>query len=474
MKKILKLISAALAMAILLVSPAMPAAAASAASETKYYIKALFDNVNVREGPGTAYEIVGKAVRGAKYPCLGSSIDASGTTWYRLECNVPDAWISGDYSHRYLRKITGSAAPASKDKSGSKNNAAIQEIINETAEEYGASGIQVAVIRGSDGALFTWNSGYATKNTKAMTTNTKLRVASISKVLVGICAVKMQEEGLVGLNEDIGDYWGEELPKKITLIDLLSHTSTLRYLGFRGTLDATRAQLISENSYIDGEPGSKSSWMYNNYAIGIAGTTLELAADETLDGYARRSIFKPLGVNASFFSGSFGSDVRLATLYESDGGVERTISEARAIKGSPIPGRNTNAFAGGLTISAKDTAKLFAMLANDGEYDGKQVLEKGSVEQLEERQFRTSEYGGKFYQCLPLRYVKGRYGASRLYYHTGNAYGVIAMASYNPDTGDTVVIITVGANPKRDKYGIYEVCAKLTRKMYKNMDKLGK
>ncbi len=69
--------------------------------------------------------------------------------------------------------------------------------------------------------------------------------------------------------------------------------------------------------------------------------------------------------------------------------------------------------------------------------------------------------------------MKDRYGASKLLYHTGNAYGVIAMASYNPETKDTVVVLTVGAKPTRDKYGVYEVCSSLSKLLYRNMEKLG-
>ncbi len=468
MKKRFRTLIAVISAAVMLVMLAVPAGAAS-----KYYIKPLFSDVNVRSGPGYDYEIVGKAVLNTEYPCLGSSIDAGGVTWYRIRCNLPDAWISGDYSRRYLYKVSGSAEPAGEDSSGSAINAVLQETINETAEDYGVSGLQIAVIRGSDQKMFVWNYGYATKKSTPMTTNTKIRVASVTKALVGICALKMQEDGFVGLDEDIGAYWGEELPKRITLRDLLSHTSTLRYLRFAGGLAQTREQLENAANYIEGEAGSQEMWSYNNYAMGIAGTTLELAAGETLDAYARENIFDPLEISASFFSGSFGEKTRLATLYESDGGVERTLAEAKSVKGSKTPGNNTNAFAGGLTISAKDTAKLFFMLANDGKYGETRVLSEESVERIEEKQFRTQENGGEFYQCLPLRFAKNRYGAEKLYYHTGNAYGVIAMASYNPDTGDTVAVVTIGANPKRDRYGVYRICAMLTQRMYRSMEYLG-
>lgn len=445
-------------------------------AESRYYIKALSENVNVRSGPGTTYDILGKAKYGAKYPCLGTAFSSDGTMWYKIgvDNSDGDAWVSSDYAHRFERNIKGDAEPAMTDTSGSAVNEKIQDYLNSIADDYHAIGMQVAVIRADDGKIFSWNYGYATQNTKPMTTNTKIRTASISKVAVAMCALKMQEEGLVDLDADISEYWGAELPKKVTLGNLFSHTSTLRYLAFKGTMKNTRKQLTDENSYLSGTPGDPTTWMYNNYAIGVAGSTLELAAGETVDEYMKKNFFKPIGIDASFYSGDFSGNPRLATLYESDGGVERTVSEAKAIAGAKKPGNNVSIHAGSLTASAKDIAKLFYILSNDGEYGGKRILSEDSVSAMEKRLFKATENGGKFTQCTALRYVKNRYGADKLYYHTGNAYGAISMASYNPETGDVVVVMTTGANPKRDKFGVYEICSKITRKIYKNIDKLGK
>ena len=470
MRSVKRIIAAFLAVTIAVIS-----FVTSAGAESRYYIKALSENVNVRSGPGVTYDKLGKAKYGAKYPCLGTAFSSDGTMWYKIgvDNSDGDVWISSDYAHRFERNITGDAEPALTDKSGSKVNEKIQNYLNSIADDYHAIGMQVAVIRASDEKIFSWNYGYATRNTKPMTANTRIRTASISKVAVAMCALKMQEEGLVDLGADISEYWGKELLKSVTLENLFSHTSTLRYLAFKGTMKKTRKQLMDENSYLDGTPGDPTMWSYNNYAIGVAGSTLELAADTTVDEYMKENFFEPIGVDASFYSGNFSGNPRLATLYESDGGVERTVTEAKAISSAKSPGNNVSIHAGSLTASAKDIAKLFYILSNDGEYGGKRILSEESVSAIEERLFKATENGGTFTQCMALRYVKKRYGADKLYYHTGNAYGAISMASYNPKTGDVVVVMTISANPKRDKFGVYEVCSKITRKMYKNIEKLG-
>lgn len=210
MKKMIQILAVLLFAAVFLTAAAIPAAA-----EQQYYVTPLSAGVNARSGPGMSYEILGKARYGAKYPYLGLSIDAGGTTWYKVECADPEyVWISGDVAHRFPTELVGDALPALGDASDSRINSQVQEILNERAEEYGASGIQIAVLRGSDEALFTWNYGYATKNTETMTEDTKIRIASISKVAVAAAAMKLQEQGVVNLEKDIGKYWNAELPKK--------------------------------------------------------------------------------------------------------------------------------------------------------------------------------------------------------------------------------------------------------------------
>ena len=59
-----------------------------------------------------------------------------------------------------------------------------------------------------------------------------------------------------------------------------------------------------------------------------------------------------------------------------------------------------------------------------------------------------------FYQCRPLRYQEGMYGRKGLYYHTGSAYGFYGLLSYDPETGDGVVVFTNGAEGSTDAYGV--------------------
>lgn len=99
------------------------------------------------------------------------------------------------------------------------------------------------------------------------------------------------------------------------------------------------------------------------------------------------------------------------------------------------PGSSGSSFAGGLTISAKDQAKLLSLLANDGTYQGLRLLSRESVALMETRFDQILSDGT--YQALPLRSQGNIYGRSHLYYYTGSAYGVYNFMSYDPETASS-------------------------------------
>ena len=75
-----------------------------------------------------------------------------------------------------------------------------------------------------------------------------------------------------------------------------------------------------------------------------------------------------------------------------------------------------------------------------------------------------------FQQCLILRRQEDILGQDVLYYHTGSAYGVFALMTYNPETRNGVVVLTTGAPRNTDDRGLYALCADLSEKLYEKMD----
>ena len=156
----------------------------------------------------------------------------------------------------------------------------------------------------------------------------------------------------------------------------------------------------------------------------------------------------------------------VATLYRGYT-VEYSAGWQQSLHLNQTPGENAVYYPGGLTISAGDLAKLIALLANAGVYEGEQLLDPDSVEQMEEYDEEPLEDGS--FQAHPLCYVPDIYGREGVYYHPGTAYGVFSCVSYDPQTGDGVVVITSGAATGIERYEFYDVCDEINSYIYETL-----
>lgn len=350
----------------------------------------------------------------------------------------------------------------------------VERCMEAVMEDFDAAGVSVAVIQqGEPGACAAW--GWAVKGEREMTPDTKVRAASLSKVVLGMCAVAMEEDGMVDLDAPLEDYWGEGVDNPYreaqpTLRTLLTHTSSLRDLETTRGLERLRGLLRSASAWRDREPGDGSSWLYSNFGFCVLGTTLELASGQLLDDYLQARFLEPMGLRASLHAGRLEAE-EVACLYNAAGGVERGPG---AQTGQQVPqeiGLGASYFPGGLTISAVDLAKLVALLADDGLYEERRYLEAASVASMEQEAFVVEpENAASFSQCLALRRQEDLMGREALYYHTGSSYGVHALLSYDPNAGDGVVVLTTGTDGERDERGLYTLCARLSQLLYERME----
>lgn len=349
----------------------------------------------------------------------------------------------------------------------------IDEALAAVMEEYSAAAVSVATIElGKVSQSGAW--GWAVKNQQEMTPDTKVRVASISKVVIAMCAMVMAEEGLVDLDAPLNTYWGEGAVNPYSqgqpsVRTLMTHTSSLKDFEITRRLSKLEGILNSSSSWRDMEPGDGGYWYYSNFGMCILGTTLELAADQMLDEYFQSHFCQPMGITASFHGGNLPEE-ELATIYES--GSVGFSAAAQANESVPDAiGMGASYFPGGLTISAVDLAKLVSILANHGTYQDQQYLSAESVHQMETPLFSVDPVESSiFQQCLILRRQEDILGQDVLCYHTGSAYGVYALMSFNPETGNGVVVLTTGAPYSTDEYGLYSLCSDLSEKLYNRME----
>ncbi|XHS76632.1 serine hydrolase domain-containing protein [Burkholderiaceae bacterium UC74_6] len=255
-----------------------------------------------------------------------------------------------------------------------------------------------------------------------ITRDTLFRVASISKFVVGLGAMRLVEQGKLDLDADIGDVLGVRLrnpafPKdQISVSMLLSHTSSLR--------DDAGIAFPADVSLIDklNAEGSKSwsadhgpRWFaYCNLNYGLLATLMEKVTGQRFDQLMRELVLTPLGMLGGFNALTLSEMERsnVATLYRkqrvepakegSDSKEDREIWDATAPwraqtddwTVSPpkpianidayVPGRNGTLFGpqGGLRTRVSDLGAVMAMLMNGGMHQGKRFLKKSSIDRM--------------------------------------------------------------------------------------------
>ena len=345
---------------------------------------------------------------------------------------------------------------------------AIYYEIERISQQYGAMGVQVAIVENGQ-VVGSYAYGWATEDVTPMTTAHKIRVASITKVVIGIAAMLLHEDGTVDLQASIGDIWGvsaqnPQFPDHVINIwNILSHTSSIASYEDDVTTSYRDVRFRLPWAYWAVEPGVMKSRCYNNYAFRVLGSTLELAADKTLDEIMDEKLYNAMGIDASFASGDVGDTSLVATLYEGTG-VVRSIKKQLGFHGPQNPGDNGSYYAGGLTISAEDLAKLAAMLGNDGVYNGQRFMDAESVALMEQLMDSPLENGA--WQGHPLMHVPELYGREQIYFHTGRGCGVFTCFSYDAATGDGVVVLTTGARGYMNEVEISLICDDINTYLY--------
>ena len=355
------------------------------------------------------------------------------------------------------------AAPAS-----AASHEALQQQVDAICTRYNAMGVSAAYVRGG-AVVDTFASGWATFRTDPMTADTKVRIASVSKVLVGLAAHLLAAQGVINLDAPIdpaiGFYlrsWSAE--DVITPRTILTHTSSLRTQPTAsGVYDSVHAILSDPNNYYAAISGDLKHWEYNNFAFYVLGLALEHASRRTMDQILNAGLCDAIGADASFWAGDLKSPNLVATVYNEEHGVGLSFDE-QVVVHSKGPAANGSVFAGNYHISARDLGKIAAVLASGGYYEGRRVL-SAQVAQSMCSYLMQPVPSNVFYQGEPLRYRADMLGREGLIYHTGSAYGELCFFSFDPQRQDGVVVLTTGAQ-RSGKDGIYGVCAEIAELLY--------
>ena len=213
-----------------------------------------------------------------------------------------------------LATSSGSAAIASNEQTTEQASARVDKIFADL-QKPGSPGCALGVFR--DGhILYAKGYGLASVEVSApITPQTVFYIASTSKQFTAANIVLLEQQGKLSVNDDVRKYvpelpdYSKEYDRKITILNLLNHTSGLRdYLDLLHssgvnedsvTTDDDALALIVRQRHLDFAPGSE--WAYSNTGYFLLSVIVKRVSGMTLRQFASQNIFQPLGMTHTIF-----------------------------------------------------------------------------------------------------------------------------------------------------------------------------
>ena len=325
----------------------------------------------------------------------------------------------------------------------------------------------VVLIAKGDNLIFEKAYGMADKSqNQPNNTDTKFNLGSIGKTFTSVAIAQLVEQGKLSYDDVIGKYidvFPDEIANKITIKQLLTHTSGLgdiftpAYLANKDNVDTVEGFLSYITSQpLRSEPGTQHQ--YSNGGFIVLGYIIEKLTGENYFDYIRKHITEPLGMNDTDFYRKDEQIPNLARGYTNmsasrpqsqpqtppqDGQPQRpsgqpqrtppqlTPEERNAMREDnystlPIVGNPS----GGSYSTVRDMLKFSAALTNNT------LLSKESTDQMMSAQVDTNRGGYGFgFEVLEEN-------GFRMVGHSGGAPGVNALFRILVDVDYTIVIFS--------------------------------
>jgi CubicO group peptidase (beta-lactamase class C family) len=268
------------------------------------------------------------------------------------------------------------------------------------------------------------------------------RICSMTKAITTTAIMQLYEQGKLGIDDAVQNYipafkktqvldtFNEKdstfttVPVKspITLRQLLTHTSGIAYGDFYpGKIQAVYAKKkmlgvgLSHSSWTTEEfinrlaevplafqPGDHFMYGLN---MDVLGRVIEVVSGEKLSDYFRKHIFEPLGMKDTYFYLPKEKQARLVPIYGYDSNNQFELIKNAGIIANPDYPKNTDighyAGGGGLSSTAMDYAIFIQTLLNNGEYNGKRILGRKTIEMMTADQMIQLNKEGKGYSQRP-------------------------------------------------------------------------
>ncbi len=274
-----------------------------------------------------------------------------------------------------------------------------------------------------DSFLYEKSFGHYTynKTSQPVKTNSIFDLASVSKVVgTTSAAMILVDRGKLKLDEKVITYLPEfnnNGKDKITVRNLLLHNSGLP--AFKKYYDkySTAKEVINDimNLKLIYEPGTK--YVYSDLGMITLQKVIEKITGTTLDKFLKKELFEPLGMNLTMYNPPCNLKQNCVPT-EIDNFwrmrlLQGEVHDERAYLLNGVAGH------AGLFSTAEDLSKFIRMLLNGGVYNGKQIINKKTIDEWTTKQTKQSDRGLGWDTRSKEKSSSGKYFSMNSFGHTG-------------------------------------------------------
>ena len=350
---------------------------------------------------------------------------------------------------------------------GHFDQVAINRFISTQMARHRLPGLAVAITRGDEIVLVR---GYGeARDGEPINGQTQFRIASLSKSFTALAVLQLVEAGKMELDAPVTRYLPEfvlsssSVSERITVRQLLNHTSGLADTGFVSGLDGQQQTLVDrvaslrDARFVD-PPGTAFHYFDPNYQV--LARLVEVVSGQPFDAYLRQHVFRPLDMRDSVSAPTSmlpPQSNQLAQGHVIGYAVPVALPELVGFLGG----------SGGVISTASDMAHYLVALRNQRRYLGGSVLSANGVSQMQTppagvasnyamgwtvsnaNGIQTIEHNGvlsTFYADAVLLPQSG-YGFVLLYYEYSLAASTLAF----PEVKNGMVALLMGRTPVNGK-----------------------
>jgi len=320
--------------------------------------------------------------------------------------------------------------------------------------------VSVSVVMVKDDKIV-WKGAVGQSNierNKNITTRQIQTLGSVSKLFTGATLLKLYEEGLLNLDDDVDKYlpFSVRNPKfpqiPITIRMLLTHSSSIGdYQELQDSLygsgDPTmsladvadkffnnQGEFYRPENFMDFEPGT--AWEYSNWNFVLIGYLIEKISGQPFNEYSKEVLLRPLEMNSSgWYIREIEKD-SVVTLYR-----KNNSGEIKAI--NPLyswPGYSD----GNLRANLEDVSNFLIMILSKGNFNGKQILKTETVNEMLRPQGVKNLPPGYLRDMGLVWDIGALPNNNTIYLHTGEPAGTIVAMMFKPETNSGFVTALTG------------------------------